>query len=67
MYKRSISILACTAFMLAIGLLSAFVYVRTFVISDDAFDPWRSISVDTLWASCCAFLLSSMFARLGHT
>jgi hypothetical protein len=47
-----------------VALLVAACYIRCFVISDDAFDPWRETSVSMMFGSSLSFLVSVIPLRL---
>ncbi len=50
---------------IGIGLIGVFVYLRVFVVTDDAFDPMRMTSLNFLWTSCFVFLSTAAFAKLA--
>lgn len=59
--------LVAMCYVIGINLIAAFVYIRMFMITDDAFDPLRLKSIDILLLSSLAFITGSMFCFLGRS
>lgn len=62
--NKLIMMLAITPFLAGGALFGYALYMRAYIITDDAFDPNRIVSINLMFASVAAFFAGALTCRL---
>lgn len=65
MVERLMVVILAMMWFGALGLIAGCIYLRVFLIGDDAFDPLLDVSVEMLWGAAGLFLCCGLLCRFA--